>query len=145
MKFIKSNEKKRIVNELEDFGIEKLPYLLIETGKEKIRGFSGSLMKEQIKELQDIARVEIIGMYLLRREKFGLRFSFDGSMVLNSGNVIEISNEDMDKWMRGEDLEIEMERGAYTVKNNEDILGTAWSNGEKLIGFIPKERRIRNS
>ena len=45
IKFISSGEKKKLLRELnEKFGISKLPYLLFETGKEKIRGFSGTLL-----------------------------------------------------------------------------------------------------
>jgi len=41
--FLRSSDKKKLVAELdENFGIKKLPYLLLETGKGKIRGFSRS-------------------------------------------------------------------------------------------------------
>ena len=83
--FLKSSEKKKLVKQLDDlYGLKKLHYLLLETGKGKIRGFSGSLMKEQLRELADIARVEIIGLYLMRKEKNGdLRLSLDGSGIFN--------------------------------------------------------------
>lgn len=144
MRFIKANEKKWLVGELENFGVKKIPYLLLETGKEKIRGFSGTLAKEQIQKLQELARVEIIGLYLFKREKFGLRFSLDGSMAFELDGV-EISDAEVEKWMRGEDLETDLENGIYVVKNKGDVLGCGKSNGEKLSGFIPKERRIRKS
>ena len=37
-KFIKSGEKKDIIEQLSVLGISEIPYLLIESGKEKIRG-----------------------------------------------------------------------------------------------------------
>ena len=44
IKFIKSNEKKKIQKELQEtYGVGELPYLLIESGKQKLRAFSGHL------------------------------------------------------------------------------------------------------
>ena len=61
--FLKSKEKKKVVEELDEiYGIENLNYLLIETGKKKIRGFSGSLTREELQELAQITNVETIGM-----------------------------------------------------------------------------------
>jgi len=46
MKFVKSTEKKKILQQLEkQFGITKLPFLLTKSGKEKIRGFTGDLTR----------------------------------------------------------------------------------------------------
>ena len=57
--FIKSSEKNRIIEELnEQFGITNIPYLLIESGKEKIRAFSGSLSKEEIIKAGELAKVD---------------------------------------------------------------------------------------
>lgn len=147
MKFIKSGEKKRIVRELEEqFGITKLPYLLIETGKQKIRGFSGTMTKEEIRELGEIANVEIIGVYLIKKER-KLRLSLDGIMILKdqiSKNVVEINDEQLELWLRGKNLDIKKENGVYVVKYGDDFLGCGISDGKKLINHIPKERRIRN-
>jgi len=149
LKFIKSSEKKRIVRELEEqFGIEKLPYLLIETGKQKIRGFSGTMTKEEIRELGEIANVEIIGIYLIKKER-KLRLSLDGSIILKdqiSKNVVEIDNEQLELWLRGKNLDIKKENGVYVIRTQEkhDLLGCGISDGKKLINHVPKERRIRN-
>ena len=43
-KFVSAGEKKKLIEELgKDFGIEKLNYLLIESGRERIRGFTGHM------------------------------------------------------------------------------------------------------
>ena len=48
-KFLSSGEKKKLLSELnERFGIEKLNYIFVETGKQKIRAFSGTLSKEKL-------------------------------------------------------------------------------------------------
>src|SRR3989344_5796638 len=94
--FIKTPEKRRIIEVLKErFGIENLPYLLIESGKEKIRGYSGSLSKDEIMELSKIARIEIVGLYLMNiRDE--LRLSFDATQMLQNQiqkNIVEISKE----------------------------------------------------
>ena len=51
LNFIFKNDKKRILEKLEYYGIKELPFLLIESGREKIRGYSGSLSIKEIHEI----------------------------------------------------------------------------------------------
>lgn len=149
LKFIKSGEKKRLLKELDfQFGIAKLPWLLLETGKQKIRGFSGSMTADEIRELSGIANVEIIGAYLFRHEKGGLRISLDGTGIFGEEvkkGIVEISNEEVDDWMKGRNLAREIDKGIYVVKSGNDFFGCCISDGSKIISFVPKERRIRRS
>ena len=146
MRFLKSSEKKKLIKELEEnFGILKLDYLLIETGKQKIRGFSGTMTKEEIKELSEIANVEIIGIYLFRREG-NLRLSLDGTHLLKkqmTKNIIEISDKEIELWLHGKNLEIVKDRGVYAIRYKDDFIGCGISDGKKIINYVPKERRIR--
>ncbi len=149
MKFIKSSGKKRIINELEQrFGITSLPYLLIKTGKEKIRGFSGSLSKDEILQLVKLANIEIIGIYLMKEELgMDLRLSFDATQILQSQitkNIIEIDEKQFADWIRGRDLDIEIQEGVYIIKLKNDFIGCGVSNSKKIFNYVPKERRIRN-
>jgi len=142
MKFVRNSEKKKLLKDMEMYGIKKLPYLLLEAGKEKVRGFSGTMNKEEFAELEEIARVEIVGLYLIRKEKGGLRLGLDGSMMLKpSRNVIEIDA--INEWMKGHDLEVKGNNGLYAVKHRGDFLGWGALKDGKLINYIPKERRIR--
>ena len=147
-RFIKSSEKKRLLSELEEqFGIEKLPYLLLETGKEKIRGFSGTMTKEEITELGKISNVEIVGLYLIKKEK-NLRLSLDATHLLKeqiSKNIIEINNVQLGDWLRGKNLDIAKDSGIYVIKYEDDFVGCGISDGKKIINHIPKERRIRSN
>ncbi len=148
LKFLTSKEKREIVNELKErFGIAELPYLLLETGKEKIRAFSGSMTREEIKELSQIANVEIIGMYFVKKEN-KLRLSFDASVLLRDEglkNTIETNNSEKELWLRGDNLDIAAENGVYLIKNGSDLLGCGISDGKKIINCVPKERRIRKN
>ncbi len=159
VKFIKSNEKRRIVERLkESFGISEIPGILIETGKEKMRGFSGSMTREEIKELGEIANVEIVGLYLFKIEEAGFRLSLDGTHFfadqIDKG-IIELNESELESWMSGADLVIgDLEfkpknpgdfGGVVILKHESDFIGCGLSNGEKIFNYVPKERRIRRS
>jgi len=150
IRFIKSSEKKRILQKLnEQFGIEKLPYLLIESGREKIRAFSGNLLKEEIKLLSRLVNIELIGIYLIKREKdIDLRLSLDAIHLLKDqvkNNIIEINESQLNDWIRGNDLNIQAEKGIVIIRHKEDFIGCGKSNSQKIFNYIPKERRLRKS
>src|SRR3989344_5909548 len=96
IEFIKSSEKKEIVEKLNDkYGIEKLNFLLLRFGKERIRGFSGGLSKDELVALSREVRIESVGIYLIADEDRELRLSFDAPTILNpTKNILEISDDD---------------------------------------------------
>ena len=126
IRFIRSSEKNRITEELEkQFGITKLPYLLLETGKEKMLGFSGHLSKEEIIKLSKIANIDLIGIYLLKQEN-GFRLSFDATQLLHeqiTKNIVQINDSECEKWLRGHDLEKEAPQGIVVIQHNNNFLG----------------------
>lgn len=146
--FIKTPEKRRIVEQLkEQFGVENLPYLLIESGKEKIRAFSGSLSKEEITEISNLVRVELVGLYLIKKEH-DLRLSLDATTILKSQitkNILELDDEQFQKWIRGKDLELSSpkEHETYVIKYKSDFVGCGKSNGKIIFNYVPKDRRIK--
>lgn len=146
-KFIKSSEKKDILKELnEQFGITEIPYLLIESGKEKIRAFSGSLSKEEIMKIGEIANVEGVGFYFLKKEETGIRPSFEGLIMLKeqiTKNILDIDDKQLEQWIRGHDLEITVPQGVYAIRCKSDFFGCGKSNGIKIFNYVPKERRIK--
>ncbi len=146
IRFIKSNEKRKILESLNDqFGISELPYLLISTGNERIRAFSGSLSKEEIEELGKIARVELIGTYFLKEE--GLyRLSFDSPLLIKDEikkNIVEINDEQFHDWIRGFDIQIEAPQGVVVIRYNGDFIGCGKSNGKTIYNYVPKDRRLK--
>ena len=147
-KFLSSGEKKKLLAELnERFGIEKLNYIFVETGKQKIRAFSGTLSKEELVRLGDFARVELIGLYFARRDDMsGLRLSLDALHLMKNQinkNVIEIDDNQFGEWMSGKNLDLNLEKGVYVVKHKGDILGCGFSSGNKLFNYVPRERQFK--
>jgi NOL1/NOP2/fmu family ribosome biogenesis protein len=146
LRFIKSNEKRKILAELNEiFGIEEIPYLLIEAGKEKLRGYSGSLNKEELIELASFANVEIIGSYIIKKEKTH-RLSLDATQIFAkqiNKSIIEIDQDQYEHWIRGYNLQIENPSGVYIMKYGEDFIGSGISTGQAILNHIPKERRLK--
>ena|SRR3989344_2075409 len=147
LQFLKSKEKRTLVEELEEqYGITELPYLLLETGKQKIRGFSGHLSKEEIVQLTRLTNIEIIGAYLINQKDQNARISFDAIQLFKeqiTKNIIEINNQQLQLWLRGYDLEIQAPRGIVVLKYQEDLVGIGKSNTEKIFNYVPKERKLK--
>lgn len=144
--FVKSSEKKRITEQLaQQFGIEKIPYLLIESGREKLRGFSGHLSKEEILQIANLTTIESIGIYFLKKED-PLRITLDAAHLLKeqiTKNIIEINESQLHDWLRGHDLNIQTSPNPVILKFNEDIVGYGKSTGQKILNYIPKDRRLK--
>jgi NOL1/NOP2/fmu family ribosome biogenesis protein len=147
--FLSKGEKKDFLDKLEEqFGIEKINYLFIKSGREKIRAYSGNLSKEELKKLNQCVRIEGIGLYFAKEEERGLRLSIDASNLLAEKikkNILEIDEEQARRWMRGENLEIDNNlRGILVIKFKEYLLGCGKAGDGRLYNFVPKERRVRN-
>ena len=147
--FIKSSQKREILAELEEiYGITNLPYLLLETGKKKIRAFSGSLSKEEISQLDSVANIEIIGMYIISKKDISPRINFDALTLKEiksqiTKSIIEINDEQLQLWLRGYDLDIQSNQGIIVLKFKEDLVGIGKSNGQKIFNYLPKERKLK--
>jgi NOL1/NOP2/fmu family ribosome biogenesis protein len=144
--FITSAHKKKLIKQLENqFGITKLPYLLTESGKEKIRAFSGHLSKEEISELNHTLNIELFGLYILRQEH-NIRLSLDGTHLLNNQltkNKIQLTDQQALQYLKGQNLEIKKPSGTYVIEHSGLLLGCAKSNSEVLLNHLPKDRRLK--
>jgi len=147
MKIIFNSEKKKIIKKLnEQFGIEKIPQLLIRFGKEKIRAYSGNLSTEELNELDKILRIETAGLYIAKQQNDGIRLTIDGVQLFKkqiSKNILEINEKQKQEWLKGYDLEIKTNNSFKIIKYKDNFLGCGKSTGEKITNFIPKERRIK--
>jgi len=147
VKFLSSAEKKEILEKLEaQYGISKLNYLLFQIGRDKVRAYSGIFSRTELTKLGVNANVEIIGIYLFKIEKDGIRLGHDAVSLLKdkiTKNILEIDNEQAKKWFKGEDLIIEADKGYLILKNSSLLIGCGKSTGAKILNFVPKERRIK--
>jgi len=144
--FLHSGEKRETLRRMKNtYGIEDFPYLMLQIGKEKIRGFSGHLSKEEIHEIAKLAPIEGIGMYLAKKGE-GLRLSFDATQILKpliKKNIFQMNDEQFESWIKGEDIEVSADKGILVMEHDGDLIGCGKSNGERIFNQIPKERRIK--
>lgn len=152
--FIKKAEKREIIEQLsQQFGISEIPFLLLRSGKERIRAYSGSLSKDEILEFNKTVNIEAIGLYFARqspeRENTEIRLSTDAIHLLreqiNKG-IIELNREQTEDWFRGKDIFIENKslKGFVILKNKDNFVGCGKIAQDRILNFLPKERRIKN-
>lgn len=150
IEFISKQEKEKLIEQLkEQFGIRKTDFLLLKSGKEKIRGFSGNLSSQEIAELARNVNIETIGIYLCTDEKDGIRLSFSSTNINSikeqiSKNIIELDEKQKDEWLKGRDIFLENKfHGFVVLKYKNDFLGCGKLANGRIANFVPKERRIR--
>jgi len=158
IKIFDKSKKKKFIERVSYLGIERVPYLLIQTGKERIRGFSGSLSLEEISKLRVLLPVEVIGLYLAKElENKDMRLSVDALHIMKNQitkNIVNISKEQEKEWFFGKNIELTPEqqekyasiKGFVAVESEGDFLGTGKLSDDKkvMINFLPKERRVKN-
>ncbi len=153
MKKIEFINKSKIIEKLKDYGIEKLPYLLIKSGKEKIRIFSGHLSKEEITKLRRNVYIETLGLYFAKFDNDQLRLNLDSLHLLKNkikNKIINLNKTQTKQYFEGKDVEatkeqlkIAKEKSYYILKHNEDILGMSKIINNRIRNYLPKERRIK--
>jgi NOL1/NOP2/fmu family ribosome biogenesis protein len=148
-------KKKKFVEGLSGLGIKKIPQMLVRSGTDRIRAFSGDLDREAIMDLWHILPIEGVGLYvgkdmMNRSGVREVRLSLDGMhlwkdqltkriLVLTPGQEVE--------WFLGRDVELDedqkIDAGFVSVKGGDDFVGVGkiGADGLKLFGFLPKERR----
>jgi NOL1/NOP2/fmu family ribosome biogenesis protein len=162
MKILNHKERKIIQDKLtEQFGIKKVPNVLVKFGEEKIFAFSGNLTLLQ--KLQKLTRIEGIGSYIAKEQRGEIRLSIEGSHLFKSQitkNIFELDQEQKDLWMHGSEILLQdakggnikgwalnnqkLKKGFVVMKYNDDFLGTGKASENKIGNFIPKIRRLKH-
>tara|TARA_Y100000310_G_C20685077_1_gene818458 strand:- start:1039 stop:1524 length:486 start_codon:yes stop_codon:yes gene_type:complete len=152
-------KKKKFILGLEEFGLKKIHELLIRSGKEKIRAYSGNLSNNEIMDLWRILPIEGIGLYvgkdfLNRNGVREIRLSLDGLHIWKNRIIQKnfVLNEKQElEWFSGKNLElkeISKLKGFIAVKSSDgrDFIGIGkiGNGGKILLNFLPKERCRKN-
>ena len=157
-------KKKKFIAELADLGMKKVPEMLVKSGKERVRAFSGDLGKDDIYDIWRLLPIEGIGLYVgkdmvNRNGVREVRLSLDGMHVwkdqLTEKNFV-LTEEQEDEWFKGNNIELTKEqvkkfgdvKGFVAVKSSDskDFVGNGklGADYETLFGFLPKERRRKS-
>jgi NOL1/NOP2/fmu family ribosome biogenesis protein len=144
------SERKALLEELERaFGLEELPQdlVLVEGSEGKVR----AVTREAYEMAQRIGRVETLGLYVLKRTKFGVYLSVEGSQLFGEKlrrNVFELNVEQLERWASGEPLDLlelglRPDGGFVVVRYGPVFAGSGKvSKDEKVHPQIPKDRRV---
>jgi len=145
-----SKKKKEEIEEFlrERYGIKILQhYRLISTAKNRLRIFTGNLTEKDINVLNSLLTIDSIGLYFAFFNNLDneLRIGFDASTLFGKSitkNVLEIDEKQKEEWLAGRDLNYSgNSRGYVFIKHNQDILGMGKLTENKILNFVPKERR----
>jgi hypothetical protein len=158
-------KKKKFVEGLSELGMSKIPQMLVRSGKERIRAFSGDLTREEIMDIWHLLPIEGVGLYvgkdmMNRNGVHEIRLSLDGMHTWKeqlTGRILDLDSEAPNghdpagpqekEWFLGRDIELnegqKMDKGFVSVRAGEDFVGVGKVNadGDTLFGFLPKERR----
>jgi NOL1/NOP2/fmu family ribosome biogenesis protein len=158
-------KKKKFIAELENIGMKKIPQLLIRTGRERIRAYSGNLSNEEIMDIWRILPIEGIGLYvgkdLMNRNGVReVRLSLDGMHTWKdqlTENIFILTEKQEEDWFSGKNIDLNEEQRekfkesksfvAVKSSDDKDFVGTGkvGDGGKVLFGFLPKERRRKSS
>jgi len=162
IKILDKAKKKKFISRVGDFGIGKIPQLLIRMGKEKINAYSGNLSKEEIMDFWRLFPVEGIGLYvgkdvINRDGAKETRLSLEGLNVWKeqiTRRVFILTKKQEEEWFAGKEIELEdsqigkINGGLVAVKSadGKDFIGTGkiGNAGKTLTGFLAKERRRKS-
>lgn len=145
MNVLNTREVKRLHKQLEEqygYGERlRLVFLLQET-KQKVYVFADSLREI---DLSDI-RIDSMGLYFGAWYDGLLRLTIEGTQLIGPGctkNVVDLTREEMQGWMLGNDLERTAEGGPFViVRHGPDYLGCGKIAGGKILNYIPKTRYV---
>jgi len=135
-------EKKKILKLLrERFGIKKFDYSILKSGKHVLR-----ICSKEIKDF-DLAglRIMALGLEFATLKNF-FRIKFDAASLLKARkNVVELSEDEFLKWLRGKVFEKDLEDGIYLLEFKKKIVGCTLIQNKKVLNFVPKYRRLEET
>ncbi|MAG39665.1 hypothetical protein CMI41_01725 [Candidatus Pacearchaeota archaeon] len=152
-------KKKRFLQELNYLGELKTKALLIKTGKERIRAYTGALSNEEIWDFWRVFPVEGIGVYLGKdnTNKNGVRevrLSTDGLHFFGdqvAGAILILNEKQEEEWFFGKEVEMNSKQVekinsdfvAVKAESSGDFIGVGKLNKDQtlLYNYLPKERR----
>ncbi len=148
-KILNSKEKKEIENKLKNqFGIKKIPGIILQKGAERLFLFQGELNLKQIREIEDNVPIERIGVYFAKQVQDSVRLSIEGVHLLKNQitkNIIELNEKDAKTWMYGSEVDIKTGKKCFVIIKHKDyFLGCEKASEKKISNYVPKSRRLKN-
>ena len=101
-------------------------------------------------DVQEV-NVNSLGMYFGELRHDTLRLSIEGSQIVGKNatkNVMELNNEQLQHWLRGDDMDVANIKGNYgdnnfvLIKHEKNFYGCGRVKDGTLLNFVPKSRRF---
>ena len=147
LKILNSREIKNIYNKLKErFGFEKaLDYVFLINNKNRIYLINKDFAEIDTSKL----RINSLGLYFGEINNKEIRLSIEGAQLIGKDckeNVLELDEKEAREWLKGFDLFKDIEdKGFIILKHKEDFLGCGKAVEEKILNYVPKNRRLRVS
>lgn len=148
LSILNSKQVKGLRKDLEEqYGYtDEFDYVVLKNEtKEKLYLFTKDLADFDFTRL----RIDSMGLYFGAYFRGRLRLTIEGSQIIGPGakkNVLELSEEQVRKWMLGCDLESldsQMQHGDFVIcKRGLDYLGCGKISGNDLMNYVPKTRYV---
>ncbi len=145
LKILNSKEIKEVLKLVENqWGAKlKLAYGFLKNNKGRVFLISRDISKIDISRL----RLNSVGMYFCEIDNKGIRLSIEGSQIVGqkaTKNIVELSEEETKRWLKGEDLEKECKdcSGFVILRHNNDFLGTGKCANGRILNYVSKSRRV---
>ena len=146
--FLSNSEILELEKQLEPYGISKLDFIFIKSGKDRIRALS-PVSKKEIINLTDGIFTETLGLYFAKIDGESIRLSIDACHLLKeqiTKKILELDDKQFEAYMKGHEVEFKEqgEKGYFILKHNHDLLGMAKISQGMIKNYLPKERRRKN-
>jgi len=145
LRILNNKEIKQVLNKIqEQFGIKeiKLDLGMLKNKEGKIFLITKDINKVNLDKL----RINELGLYIAKEDK-GIRLSIEGAYLFGkhaAKNIHEIDKANAYFWMTGEDISCKKEfKGFVIIRYKDNYLGCGKWKENKILNFIPKERRIK--
>ncbi|MBD3164959.1 hypothetical protein GF323_07205 [Candidatus Woesearchaeota archaeon] len=146
LKILNKKEIKKISALLKrQFGFEKsLGYVFLMNNKSRIFLITGAISGIDMANL----RINSLGLYFGEISSSQIRLSIEGSQLIgkDSKNIIELDEKEAKEWLGGIDISKKIDsRGFVLLRHKRDFLGCGKAVDNKILNYVPKNRRLRAS
>ena len=145
LRVLNRKEIKELFNKIkEQYGIEslELEYVFLRNNEDKIFIANRDIARIDLNKI----KVNNIGLYFCAIENDEVRLTVEGTQLIGkkaTKNIVELDSEQVKEWFKGNDIEVEKDISGFVIlKHNNDFLGSGKYKNNKIINFLPKERRI---
>jgi len=147
MKILSKEELSRIISLLKEYyGIKEVPFDLEDFIFIKNKEGKIFILRKEFQRFLKKIKPSNNGLYILKIEKNGIRFSIEGSQLFGpflEKRIIEYNLKDFYYVSKEEkELKVPYEDGFYILKNGKDFGGSLEVRKEVVRDFIPKDRKI---